>query len=84
LVFFASKTKSFDDLDKKGATISRYEKALALSFVGLEMLDLIGDITYLIFFPHSSLLIVWFLCFSLFIPFTITLLLLMDDGEGIT
>jgi len=34
----------------------------------LEFLDIFGDITYLLYFPHSSVAIVWVLCFALFLP----------------
>ena len=60
-----------------------YEKALALSFVGLEIVDLFGDITYLVYYPHASLVFVVILCFSLFIPFSFALVIKYKD-EGMT
>jgi len=48
------------------------EKLLQIVFIGLEGVDMIGDVTYLLYFPHCSLWVIWILSFSLFLPFALT------------
>ena len=48
--------------------MSTFDKRLAVIFTVLEVLDILGDFYYLLCFPHSSLIIVWILCFSIFFP----------------
>ena len=50
-------------------------------FIVLEFVDLFGDITYLLYFPHCSIWIIWILCYSLFIPFAFCCLIAHIDAD---
>ena len=62
--FFGAKTENLHP--------SFLDKALAAFSIAAEMLDMFGDISYLIWFPHYSRENVIILCFSLFVPFAVT------------
>jgi len=79
MLLFIWLSKSWRDIDHD-VKMSDNDKYLSIVFTGLEILDLIGDLSYLLFFPHSSAVIVWLLCFSLCLPFGFTFLVVTQDN----
>jgi len=57
------------------------EKLLQIVFIGLEGVDMIGDVTYLLYFPHCSLWVIWILSYSLFMPFAFTCIITLKSRE---
>ena len=82
MVFFAihNSTKRFTDKygDSLEVDLPWYEKLLQTVFIVLEWADILGDFTYLLYFPHSSVVIIWVICFSIFVPIGASILLLSD------
>ena len=72
MVFFAIHTSTKRFTDKYGDSLEVdlpwYEKLLQTVFIVLEWADILGDFTYLLYFPHSSVVIIWVICFSIFVP----------------